>query len=102
MTLQGSNDMEKLVSLTKKTHKEQIIWFMNGFWDDHASKDPELLWKWDHKLRSLDPKGVEGNELDEFLIHRFLEFFNEPMTVTEMRDSLKKRVQFLVFKKCFP
>jgi len=88
--LQGANDMEKLSALTRKTHKEQIVWFMNGFWDEHASKDSEIFWKWAHKLQSLDPKGIEGNEVDEFLIHRFLESFGETMTVTEMRESLRK------------
>jgi hypothetical protein len=31
MSLPGKNDFEKLAALVKKTHKEQVVWFLNGF-----------------------------------------------------------------------
>jgi hypothetical protein len=36
--------------------------------------DAETVWKYAHKMIELDqPKGKEGNDLDEFNAHRFLE-----------------------------
>jgi hypothetical protein len=31
MSLQGSNDKEKLESLCQKTYKEQAVWFLNAY-----------------------------------------------------------------------
>jgi len=90
--LQGANDVDRLKDLTTKTHKEQVIWFLNAFWEDGTGtqENAEQIWKYVHKLIALDPKGVEGNEVDELLMHRFLEAFNETLTVKEMRDSLRE------------
>jgi len=89
MSLPGKTDFEKLSALIKKTHKEQVIWFLNGFWDK-VGNQAEMLWKWVEQLEKLDlQKGKEGNELDELNAHRFLEYFKETMTVTEMRENLR-------------
>jgi len=89
MSLPGKNDYEKLTNLIKKNHKDQVVWFLNGFWDKN-SKDAEMLFKWVEQLNKLDlQKGADGNELDELNAHRFLEYFKETMTVTEMRENLR-------------
>eukprot|EP01100_Stratorugosa_tubuloviscum_P015541 TRINITY_DN8_c1_g1_i7.p1 TRINITY_DN8_c1_g1~~TRINITY_DN8_c1_g1_i7.p1 ORF type:complete len:424 (+),score=150.13 TRINITY_DN8_c1_g1_i7:77-1348(+) len=88
--LAGANDFEKLKSLCLKTHKEQLVWFLNGFWNEYGQRDAENFWKYALKLKELDlQKGLDGNELDELNMHRFLEFFKETMTVSEMRDNLR-------------
>jgi len=88
--LTGANDFEKLKDLCTKTHKEQVIWFLNAFWEEGLDQHAELLWKWTDKYKGFDlQKGEAGNELDELNAHRFLEFFKETMTVTEMRDNLR-------------
>ncbi len=89
MSLSGATDADKLKQLCTKTHKEQVIWFLNAFWHKHAN-EAELLWKYQHKFAELDLQNHEaGADLDELNAHRFLEFFNETMTVKEMRDSLR-------------
>ena len=89
MTLPGATDSAKLQALTEKTHKEQIVWFLNAYWHKY-SKDAELLWQFKLKCDELDLQNHEnGNGLDELNAHRFLEHFKETMTVREMRTKLK-------------
>lgn len=87
--LEGSNDQERLASLSERTHKEQIIWFLNAFWNEFSC-EAETLWHFNIKCAELDLQNHEkGNSLDELNAHRFLEHFREPMTVKDMRDSLR-------------
>ncbi|ELR19334.1 TolAlike protein [Acanthamoeba castellanii str. Neff] len=89
MSLQGSNDKEKLESLCKKTYKEQAVWFLNAFWGT-TKDDAEKFWKFVAKCIELDTdKKAAGSDLDEFQAHRFLEHFQESMTVQAMRDRLR-------------
>jgi len=88
--LAGANDYEKLQNLTTKNYKDQVVWFLNAFWEDFAEKEAEQFWKYVHQLAKLDlQKGKDGNAVDELVQHRFLEFFNETQTVAEMRDNLR-------------
>ena|SRR3990167_4865968 len=89
MALRGT-DEEKLNGLCGKTHKEQVIWFLNAFWHKY-SNEAERLWDFAHKCADLDLQNHEnGNSLDELNAHRFLEHFRETMTVREMREKLKE------------
>ena len=48
------------------------------------------MWSWNLKCTELDLQNhEEGNSLDELNAHRFLEHFQEPMTVRELRESLR-------------
>eukprot|EP01103_Thecamoeba_quadrilineata_P009184 TRINITY_DN188_c0_g2_i1.p1 TRINITY_DN188_c0_g2~~TRINITY_DN188_c0_g2_i1.p1 ORF type:complete len:409 (+),score=148.17 TRINITY_DN188_c0_g2_i1:25-1251(+) len=89
--LPGANDVEKLKNLSTKTHKEQAIWFLNAFWEDDSGtpEQAEQIWKYVNHLQKLDPNAAEGTDVDELIMHRFLEFFQETLTVREMRDSLR-------------
>lgn len=89
MSLAGSTDIEKFGNLTTKTHKEQCVWFLNAFWNK-VSDDAEKIWSYTHKFAELDPNRSQGNSVDELGAHRFLEFFNETMTVKQMRDVLRE------------
>jgi len=89
MSLSGSNDLEKLAALGSKTHKEQSVWFLNAFWHDFAAKEGENLWGWVLKHEEIDSKKKEGNELDEFQEHRFLENIGTTMTVQELRNYIR-------------
>jgi len=89
MALSGKTDLEKLANLTLKNHKDQSIWFLNAFWNDFSSKEGENIWNWVHKHAELDPKKAEGNELDEFQSHRFLESIGTTMTVQELRNYIR-------------
>jgi len=90
MALQGSNDNQKLESLTTKTHKEQAVWFLNAFWDKYES-EAENVWKIVKKTAELDlQKREAGNSLDELGAHRLLEAFNETLTVVALRETLRK------------
>ncbi len=44
MSLQGSNDKEKLESLCKKTYKEQAVWFLNAFASPPTHSGTRLVW----------------------------------------------------------
>jgi len=88
--LPGNDDFEKLQALCQKTHKDQIIWFMNAFWEDFASEQAEKMWAYKLKCDELDLQNHEkGHELDELNAHRLLEAFNETLTVRAMRDNLR-------------
>merc|ERR1711907_337345 len=90
MALAGNTDKEKLENLCSKTHKEQVEWFLNAYWGEYGETNAEKMWTWKLKCDELDLQNHEnGNSLDELNAHRFLEHFNEPMTVREMRDSLR-------------
>merc|ERR1712137_572861 len=90
MALAGNTDKEKLENLCNKTHKEQVEWFLNAYWGEYGEANAEKMWTWKLKCDELDLQNHEnGNALDELNAHRFLEHFNEPMTVRETRDSLR-------------
>jgi len=90
MSLSGSNDSEKLQSLSSKTYKEQAIWFLNAFWDKHGSQ-AEHFWDYVKGFNQLDLQNHEnGTALDEVNAHRFLEKRGETLTVMAMREELRK------------
>ena len=90
MSLPGSTDREKLAALCELTYQQQIVWFLNAFWDKYADQ-AERLWDFSLKSAELDlEKHEEGNALDEVSAHRFLESFKETMTVREMRSKLRE------------
>jgi len=84
----------KFAELTAKTHKEQAIWWLNGFWESDpavSAKEAENIWGFAHMFIKLDAKnGKAGNEIDELMAHRFLEQLGETLTVVEMRERLRK------------
>src|SRR3990167_191286 len=88
--LPGKNDHEKLQALAGLTYKQQAIWFLNGFWE-LAEKDAERLWSYTLTCAELDLElNDQGNGLDEVNAHRFLEKYNETLTVRELRDKLRR------------
>lgn len=76
----------KFTLLTRKPYIEQAHWFMNGFWQE-VEFDAESIWKVVHKFIELDPKKKEGNELDEFWSHKFLESQGETLTVIQVSPT---------------
>jgi len=90
MALAGNTDKEKLEDLSRRTYKEQSVWYLNGFWSKGADANAERVWKYAHDAAKLDEKGLQGGELDEFQAHRFLEQNNETLTVIQMREHLRK------------
>jgi len=91
MALAGNNDQERLNSLCSKTYKEQAIWFLNAFWDPLGQKEAENFWSYVIKCGEFDvEKHAEGSGLDEVCAHRFLEKIGETLTVTALRDKLRK------------
>ena len=87
--LPGANDHDKLQALSGFTYKQQAVWFMNGFWE-LAQKDAERLWNYVNTMGELDLElHADGNGLDEVNAHRFLEKYNETLTVRELRDKLR-------------
>jgi len=98
----GKNDENMFKALCAKNYKAQCIWFLNGFWHK-IGDDAENFWKYSQKMASLDlQKGVDGCEVDEMNMHRFLEFFKETQTVAEMRDSLRSTGAISGNIKLFP
>jgi len=91
MALVG-DDQSKLKVLCARTYAKQAIWFLNAHFAriEKEKEGPELFWRYVGKCVELDEKKKgDGCELDEFQAHRFLEFFNEPMTVVQLRDQIR-------------
>jgi len=80
----------RFTELTRMPYVDQAKWFLNGFWEDGLEKESENVWKFAQKFIELDPKKKEGNELDEFWSHKFLESLGETLTVIQLREKLKK------------
>jgi hypothetical protein len=57
-TLPGSNDKEKLDSLTALNHKEQAVWFLNAFWNSVGESNAEQVWGFKQKFDELDQEKV--------------------------------------------
>jgi len=91
--------------LTKKTHSQQGVWWLNGFWEKGAEKEANTIYEFVQTFKELDHGGKiielkgkakekqneykEGCDLDEFKAHRFLETVGETLTVVELRKRLE-------------
>jgi len=86
-----SKDQEaKWQQIESLNYAGQCKYMLNGFWGT-LEKDAELVWNWCQSFSQLDPdKHADGNELDEFWSHKFLETLGETMTVIEMREKFRK------------
>eukprot|EP00727_Mastigamoeba_balamuthi_P011378 m51a1_g6863 hypothetical protein (454) ;mRNA; f:144180-145907 len=70
-------------------YARQAKWMLNGFWEK-LEPEAENVWKWTQKFVELDQdKKAEGNNLDEFWSHKFLESLGQTMTVVQMRESFR-------------
>lgn len=85
--LSGATEKAKLEHLCSLTFKNQAVWFLNVFWKN-AGKDAEKIWGYVGKCKEYDLQNDRCG-LDELNAHRFLEFFNETMTVRELRTALR-------------
>jgi len=80
----------KLTELTRMKYADQAKWFLNGFWTEGAEPEAENIWKFAWKFIELDERKKEGNELDEFWSHKFLESLGETLTVIKLRETLRQ------------
>jgi len=67
----------------------QAKWVLNGFWKK-LEPEAESVWKFAQKFIELDSRKKEGNELDEFWSHKFLESLGETLTVIQLREKLRQ------------
>lgn len=92
---------EKFGEICSKTHTEQAIWWLNGYWEDEAKEYAERIWEITHKFIECEiDRPVlygsrmvafeEGSDLDEFKAHRILEMLGDTMTVMALRKRLKE------------
>jgi len=80
----------KWQQIESRNYAGQCKYMLNGFWGT-LEKDAELIWNWCQSFNELDQdKHSDGNELDEFWSHKFLEGLGETMTVIEMREKFRK------------
>jgi len=80
----------KWQQIESRNYAGQCKYMLNGFWGT-LEKDAELVWTWCQSFSELDQeKHADGNELDEFWSHKFLETLGETMTVIEMREKFRK------------
>jgi len=82
-------EKSKFLELTRSKYKDQAIWYLNGFWQEGAESEAENIWNNAHKFIELDARKKEGNELDEFWSHKFLESLGETLTVIQLREKLR-------------
>jgi len=80
---------QKFKQFTTLVYAEQAKAFLNAYWDELVG-ETENIWSWAHQFIELDhERQKEGNDLDEFNAHRFLERMGETKTVKQMRDELR-------------
>jgi len=92
---------DQFKELTSKTHTDQAIWWLNGYWHEGAESEAENIWVFTHEFIELETgkpvlygskkRTIEQKcDLDEMQAHRFLEKVGETLTVKELRKKLKK------------
>jgi len=81
---------EQFKAVTSKCYKDQAIFFLNAYWDEHQ-EDGEKLWGQVLLMNELDEKnGKEGSDLDELKAHIFLEKQGDTMTVLNFERSCER------------
>jgi len=50
--LSGANDEQKLAELCTRSFKDQGVWFLNAFWEEHQ-QDKDKVWAYTHKMDSI-------------------------------------------------
>eukprot|EP00013_Stygamoeba_regulata_P029686 CAMPEP_0177651536 /NCGR_PEP_ID=MMETSP0447-20121125/12613_1 /TAXON_ID=0 /ORGANISM="Stygamoeba regulata, Strain BSH-02190019" /LENGTH=216 /DNA_ID=CAMNT_0019154649 /DNA_START=46 /DNA_END=692 /DNA_ORIENTATION=+ len=89
--LAGADDFEKLKNLCLRTYSQQAVWFLNAYWKTVGQTDAENIWQYVQKYIEIDVDNRDkGCSIDELCAHRFLEAFDETMTVRAMRTELRK------------
>jgi len=111
-------DMEKIEEktmkafneVTHKPYKQQAVFFLNAFWSEHKEKKkgfesmPEQVWKFWQKFLEIDKNQweevnkkpwktggwTEGNSLDEFFSHKYLETLDKTLTAIAFRNEFRK------------
>lgn len=92
---------EEFGEVCTKTHTEQGIWWLNGFWKDGAEEYKEDIWTTVHQFIEcqLGRKKLYGSKVEEFKedadlgeleSHRILELMGETLTVVALRKRLKE------------
>jgi len=97
-------EQDGLTTVTSQIYSHQAQFFLNAFWPEFSG-EAEDCWKFCQGFNKLDNvKGKEGNELDEFWSHKFLETHGDTMTAIQMRNALKeididcnKRMSFIEY-----
>ena len=67
-----------------------ISYHLIGFWKSAGEENSEQIWGYTQKFIQLDTKKGEGNELDEFWSHKFLETLGETLTIVQLREQMRK------------
>lgn len=81
----------KFDAAVQRTYAGQAKYWLNAFWLEGAEQEAENIWKFTQKMIELDPKKKkEGNELDEWHAHQFLEQIKDVHTVIDLREKLRK------------
>ncbi|MES1910010.1 MAG: hypothetical protein MHM6MM_002678 [Cercozoa sp. M6MM] len=94
--------------IVAKNHWDQAKWVLNAFWNDGLAEEADSVYGYAEKFVELDDAAEDGNELDEFESHRFLEQTDGAITVLALRKKLREidldfngkmaLVEFLVFR----
>jgi len=100
----SKQEADGLLAVSSQPYAHQAQFFLNAFWGEYQT-EAEACWKFVHGFQKLDNvKGKEGNELDEFWSHKFLETHGDTMTAIQMRNALKeididcnKRMSFIEY-----
>jgi len=101
--------MKEFNIVTQSVYKNQAVFFLNAFWPEHQKKEkkfedlPELVWKFHQKMLEVDKTQweevhkklwktgwTEGNSLDEFFSHKYLEILGKTLTGIAFRDEFRK------------
>ena len=91
------SELTLLKELSQKNYLDQVHWFLNAYWSaegkkirfDNKPEECEKVWAMYKVMCDLDKeKGKEGNEIDEFAAHIFLEKTVGAITVKKMRQVL--------------
>ena len=96
----GTDNDTLLKLLSQKKYVDQAQWFLNAYWDGAQDEkgnlcfaenpeERERVWEYFQSCHKYDKKLAEdGNELDEYEAHMFLEKNMGALTVKKLRETL--------------
>eukprot|EP00808_Paulinella_micropora_P029264 g38474.t1 len=91
--------------VTEQTYAQQAQFFLNAFWAELGEHEAETIWGWHQIFLKLDLQqhnalmtgaknptewSGDGNSLDEFWSHKFLEDVGQTLTVVKFRQEFKE------------
>jgi len=84
-----SAEMTEFKRVTAYNYRKQACFFLNAYWKELSGEAENIWGYWTLIVKLDEKKKAEGNDVDEFIAHVFLEKLGETKRVVELREELR-------------